>query len=61
MNAVSKTPDIKTEENDKHIGKTSNTHERVIGNTTFTVVSYYSDERTYEDIVKNAILREIKK
>ena len=38
-----------------------NVHYQEIGNTTFKVVSYYSDKRTYEDIVKNAILREIKK
>jgi hypothetical protein len=30
-----------------------------IGNTTFKVMSYYSDKRTYEDIVKSALLREI--
>ena len=48
---VQKTPDVENE----------NVHERVIGNTTFKVVSYYSDKRTYEDIVKNAILREIRR
>jgi hypothetical protein len=32
-----------------------------IGNTTFKLVSYFSDKRTYEDIVKAAILREIQK
>jgi hypothetical protein len=45
--------------NEVHNGK--NINHRVIGNTTFKVVSYYSDKRTYEDIVKNAILREIKR
>ncbi|MCL1881050.1 MAG: hypothetical protein FWF76_02600 [Oscillospiraceae bacterium] len=30
-----------------------------IGNTMFKVMSYYSDKRTYEDIVKSALLREM--
>jgi len=34
---------------------------RKIENTMFKVVSYYSTDRTYEDIAKNAIIREIKR
>jgi len=59
MNAVSKTPDVKTEENDKYIEKTSKVRYREIGNTTFEVVSHFSTKRKYEDIVKNALIREM--
>ena len=38
-----------------------NVHYEEIGNTTFKVVSYYSTEGRYEDIVKSALLREIEK
>jgi hypothetical protein len=42
------------------VKNTSNEVEYIeIGNTTFKVMSYYSDKRTYEDIVKSALLREI--
>ena len=49
-----KNADVKKEE-------VHNIHYEEIGNTTFKVVSYYSTERTYEDIVKSALLREMGK
>jgi len=53
--------DFLSAETGNEVHNEKNINHRVIGNTTFKVVSYYSTERTYEDIVKHAILREIKR